>query len=128
MRPIASLVPTAACAVGSTRISIPAAAMRGPPMPTSRTPGSSARSARHSVPPWRSPDASPAESMIGARSVTGSAAAIVAHHGDPGPVRDPDHLVAVHEQHLPAVTASAVAPPSRMAAIVAVPTVGMSKR
>ena len=31
------------------------------------------------MPPWRSPDASPAESMIGARSVTGSAAAIVAH-------------------------------------------------
>src|SRR3990172_617373 len=96
---MASLVPTAASAVGSTRISTPAAAMRGPPMPISRTPGSRARSARHMVAPWRSPDASPAESMM-RRS---SPAVIYAHHSDPGAVRYSYRLFAVHEEHLVAV-------------------------
>src|ERR1700693_1407772 len=98
---MASLVPIAACAVGSTRISTPAAAMRGPPMPISRTLGSRARSARHMVAPWRSPEASPADTMI-RRS---SAAVIHAHHGDAGAVRDSDGLVALHEEHLAAVHA-----------------------
>src|SRR5262245_51309474 len=92
----ASLVPTAACAVGSTRISTPAAAMRDPPMPTSRMDGSRSRMARHMVAPWRSPDASPADSMMGRRS----AAVIDGHHGDPGRVRGSHRLLPIHEQHL----------------------------
>src|SRR5206468_284221 len=101
MRPRASPVPTTACAVGSAMISIPAAAMHAPPMPTSLTPGCISASARQSVAPWRSPEASPADSMMDTRSDR----VIEARHRDPGLVGQPDHLVAVHHQHLPAVDA-----------------------
>src|SRR6266436_6696225 len=101
MRPSTSLVPTAACAVGSTTTSIPAARMCPPPIPTKRTPGSTARRARQSVPPWRSPEASPAESMIGARPAVGSATVIGAHQGDPRPIGELDDRLAVDEQHAP---------------------------
>src|SRR6266403_455181 len=101
MRPSASLVPTAACAVGSTTTSIPAARMCPPPIPTKRTPGSTARRARQSVPPWRSPEAPPAESMIGARPAVGSATVIGAHQRDPRPIGELDDRLAVDEQHAP---------------------------
>src|SRR5882724_1511348 len=56
----ASVPPTVAAAVTSTSSSTPSAAMRRPPMPVSRAPGAAARSARASVAPCRSPEASPA--------------------------------------------------------------------
>src|SRR5436309_15052761 len=65
--------------------------------------------ARQSVLPWRSPDASPAESMIeGAGSIC---VAILwtmswlfhAHHRDPGAIGQPDHLLAVDQEHLGAI-------------------------
>src|SRR5712691_6207203 len=99
MRPTASLIPTTAWPVGSATTSMPASAMRAPPMPTTRGPGANSRRARQSVAPWRSPDAAPAESMI-----TGvSALDIHAHHRDACGVGHPHHLVAIHEQELAAV-------------------------
>src|ERR1700730_321335 len=69
-----------------------------PPMPTRRTPGSISRRARQSMPPGRSPEASPAESMTGAWPVAGSAAAIDAHQRDPRPIGEPHDGLAVDEQ------------------------------
>src|SRR5882762_1699854 len=80
---------------------MPAAAMRGPPMPTSFTVGSSARRARHKVSPWRSPEASPAESMTVRRSATVVAAhEIAAHDRDTGPLRDADGCLPVDDEDL----------------------------
>src|SRR5215472_8792169 len=94
MRPSASLAPTAASRVGSAITSIPAAAMRTPPMPKSRSSPRSSCSARHTVAPCRSPDASPAESMI----ETGSAVLIDAHQRDAGGIRQADDLLVVDEE------------------------------
>src|SRR6266542_3825605 len=54
--------------------------MREPPIPKSLTPGQRSVKARQRVPPWRSPDASPAESMMETRSER----LIDAYHADPG--------------------------------------------
>src|SRR5882672_5329447 len=80
---------------------MPAAAMRGPPMPSSFTVGSSARRARHKVPPWRSPEASPAESMMVRRSATAVAAReIAAHDGDAGPLGDAHGCLPIDDENL----------------------------
>src|SRR5882762_7049445 len=94
-RPAASLAPVAAAAVTSTSSSIPAEAIRAPPIPKSRQPGRSARRARQSAAPWRSPDASPATSMMaGAAALTSDT-----EERDAGRVRARHALLAVDEQH-----------------------------
>src|SRR6266478_4839169 len=75
---------------------MPAAAMRGPPMPTSLTVGSSPRRARHKVSPCRSPDASPAESMMTRRSGMATAA----HDRDAGPLGAAHGRLPIDDQDL----------------------------
>src|SRR5688500_2721672 len=60
----ASTKPIEAWAVGSSRISTPAARMWAPPAPTRRTEGSRSRSARARLASWMSPDVSPATMRI----------------------------------------------------------------
>src|SRR5438093_13771666 len=93
----ASVPPAAATAVTSTSRSIPAAAMRGPPIPKSRQPGASARSAWHRAAPWRSPDPSPAASMIDGAS----ARLLDTNERDPGAGGVPHARLPVHDQHAP---------------------------
>src|SRR5947208_3484306 len=80
---------------------MPAAAMRGPPMPTRFTVGSSARRARHKVPPWRSPEASPAETMMTGRSGMATATReITAHDRDAGLVGEPHGCLPIDDEDL----------------------------
>src|SRR5713101_752450 len=80
---------------------MPAAAIMGPPMPTRFTVGSSARRARHKIPPWRSPEASPAESMMVRRSATAVAAReIAAHDRDAGPLGDAHGCLPIDDDNL----------------------------
>src|SRR5262245_60851110 len=74
--------------------STPAAAICELPMPRSRTPGASSRRARQRVAPWRSPEASPAET-----GMSGSANPVNAHHRDARLVGPTDHLVPLEEEH-----------------------------
>src|SRR5881396_469113 len=76
---------------------MPAAAMRSPPIPKRRQPGASARSAWHSAAPWRSPEASPAASMIDGPS----AAILDTDERDPGEIGVPHARLPCDDEHAP---------------------------
>src|SRR5438094_8185626 len=79
---------------------MPAAAMRGPPMPTRFTVGSSARRARHKVPPWRSPEAAPAESMMVRSGMATATREITAHDRDASLVGEPHGCLPIDDEDL----------------------------
>src|SRR5947199_8535809 len=74
---------------------MPASAMRAPPIPKRRYPGASARSARHSAAPCRSPEASPAASMIDGASP----GALDTDERHPDQVGVPQARLPVDDQH-----------------------------
>ena len=88
-------MPTTAWPLTSATSSMPAAAIRGPPIPMRRTPGWSSRRARHRVAPCRSPEASPAESRIEGSGL------IDAHHRDACGIRPTDQVLSIDEEHAP---------------------------